>query len=75
MHLDGPLDPAGICGAASWAIEQLSALNNRGIAKHLLLLGPVSLAVRIGASANGTGKTTIPSWDGGTGYGSSVVIG
>lgn len=75
LHLDGPLDPAGICGAASWAIEQLSALNNRGIAKHLLLLGPVSLAVRIGASANGTGKTTIPSWDGGTGYGSCVVIG
>jgi hypothetical protein len=75
LHVGGPLDPAGICGAADWAIEQLSALKNRGIAKHLLLLGPVSLAVRIGASANGTGKTTVPSWDGDTGYGSSVVIG
>jgi hypothetical protein len=75
LHLDGPLDSAGICCAANWAIEQLSALNTKAIAKHLLLLGPVSLAVRIGASANGTGKTTIPFWDGGTGYGSAVVIG
>jgi len=75
LHVDGPLKPAGICDAAGWAIEQLTALNSHGIAKHLLLLGPVSLAVRIGAAANGTGKTTIPFWDGSIGYGASVMIG
>jgi hypothetical protein len=75
LHLDGSLDAAGICGIANWTIEQLASLNSRAISKHLLLLGPVSLAVRIGASANGTGRTTIPFWDGGTDYGPSVVIG
>jgi hypothetical protein len=75
LHVDGPLKPAEICGVAGWAIEQLATLNSHGSAKHLLLLGPVSLAVRIGAAANGTGKTTIPFWDGSTGYGASVMIG
>jgi hypothetical protein len=75
LHIDGPLDAAGICCLASWAIEQLASLNNRSISKHLLLLSPVSLAVRIGAAANGTGRTTVPFWDGGAGYASSVVIG
>ena len=64
-----------ICCGANWVIEQLSALNTKAIAKHLLLLSPASLAVRIGASANGTGRTTIPFWDGGMGYGPAVVIG
>jgi hypothetical protein len=75
LHLDGSLDAAGICDIANWTIEQLASLNSRAISKHLLLLGPVSLAVRIGASANGTGRTTIPFWDSGTDYGPSVLIG
>jgi hypothetical protein len=75
LHVDGPLDATEICDVADWAIGQMSALNSQGTAKHLLLLGPVSLAVRIGAAANGTGRTTIPFWDGGFGHGHSVVIG
>lgn len=75
LHLDGVLNAACICAVAQWAVDQLAALNADGLAKHLLLLGPASLAVRIGASANGTGKTTIPFWDGGAGYGPAVVIG
>jgi hypothetical protein len=31
--------------------------------------------VRIGAAANGTGKTFVPFWDGAAGYQSGVVIG
>jgi len=75
LHIDGLLDAQGICSASQWTIDRLATLNAGGVAKHLLLLGPTSLAVRIGASANGTGKTTVPFWDGETGYGPAVVIG
>jgi hypothetical protein len=60
---------------ATWAVEQLAALNDRGVEKHLLLLGPASLAVRIGAAANGTGRTWLPFWDGADGYTSGLAIG
>jgi hypothetical protein len=75
LHLNGPLDADGVRSAAQWTIDRLSTLNSEGLAKHLLLLGPASLAVCIGALANGTGKTTVPFWDGGTGYGPVVVLG
>lgn len=75
LHIDGMLDAQGICSAAQWTVDRLAALNAEGRTKHLLLLGPSSLAVRIGASANGTGKTTIPFWDGEADYGPAVVIG
>jgi hypothetical protein len=75
LHIDGLLDAQGICSVAEWAVDRLATLNAEGVAKHLLLLAPTSLAVRIGASANGTGKTTIPFWDGEAGYGPAVVVG
>jgi SMODS-associated and fused to various effectors sensor domain len=64
-----------IASLAQWVVERLSELNAEGVDKHLLLLGPASLAVRIGAAANGTGKTFVPFWDGAAGYQSGVVIG
>lgn len=75
LHVDSPLDAEGICRASAWAIDQLSGLSAEGVEKHLLLLGPSSLAVRIGASSNGTGRTTVPFWDGDNGYASAVVLG
>ena len=60
---------------AQWVVERLGELNAGGVDKHLLLLGPASLAVRIGAAANGTGETLVPFWDGAAGYQSGVVIG
>jgi hypothetical protein len=75
LHLNGPLQAADICKAAHWVVHRLASLCGAGIPKHLLLLGPASLAVRIGASANGTGKTVIPFWDGDSGYGPAIVIG
>lgn len=69
------LAPEGINGVAQWTVEQLAELNDRGTEKHLLLLGPASLAVRIGAAANGTGRTWVPFWDGAAGYTSGVTIG
>jgi hypothetical protein len=69
------LSPEEICSLAQWTVDQLAQLNDRGVEKHLLLLGPVSLAVRIGAAAHGTGHTWIPFWDGASGYVSGVPIG
>lgn len=78
ISLDGrpgrALSADDICGLAQWAIEQLADLNARDLAKHLLLLGPVSLAVRIGAAANGTGKTFVPFWNGEAGYDNGILI-
>jgi len=64
-----------ICALSQWTIDRLAELNARDAHKHLLLLGPVSLAVRIGAAANGTGRTFVPFWDGAAGYTSGVFIG
>lgn len=75
LHVDGKLDPEGVRGLSGWVIEHLATLNGRGVAKHLLLLGPSSLAVCIGAAANGTGRTSVPFWDGDKGYGPTIVIG
>jgi hypothetical protein len=75
LHVDGLLDAQGICSVAQWTIDRLATLNAEGVAKHLLLLAPTSLAVRIGASANATGKTTVPFWDGDTGYGPAIILG
>jgi hypothetical protein len=71
----GVLGPAEIARVASWTIDELAALRARGEDKELLLLGPVSLATRIGAAANGTGRTLVPFWDGDTGYTGGVRIG
>jgi hypothetical protein len=53
----------------------LGELNSEGVTKHLLLLAPTSLAMRLGAGSNGTGKTFVPFWDGAAGYQSGVVMG
>lgn len=83
MHLHVPVDdypnralPAEtICSLAQWTVDRLGELNAAGVRKHLVLLGPASLAVRIGAAANGTGKTFLPVWDGDLGYRAGIVIG
>ena len=72
---DRALPPEAICSLAQWTVDRLAELNTRPVPKHLVLLGPVSLAVRIGAAANGTGRTFLPVWDGNVGYRSGVIIG
>jgi hypothetical protein len=69
------LDAEAVCGLAQWVIDELTQLNAVGVAKQLLLSGPGSLAVRVGAAANGTGKTLLPFWDGGHGYFGGIEIG
>ena len=53
----------------------LADLTDRGVEKHLLIRGPVSLAVLIGAAGNTMGRTTVPLWNGDGGYGPGLVLG
>ncbi len=75
LHLDEPLDAAGVRGLANWTVQHLATFNDAGERKHLLLLGPSALAAWIGHIAHGTGKTTMPIWDGADGYAGSIEIG
>jgi hypothetical protein len=54
--------------------NELRALNNRGVEKHLLIRGPTSLAIMIGAASNACGPVTVPFWDG-THYASPILVG
>lgn len=81
LHVDTAAYPGralpaeAICSLAEWTVARLAELNGRGLPRHLLLLGPVSLAVRVGSASNGTGRTFVPFWDGGDGYVGGITIG
>lgn len=75
QHPPHGLSPERIASLAQWTVDRLAELNSQGKDKHLLLLGPVSLAIRIGAGANGTGRSWVPLWDGAQGYSAGVTIG
>jgi hypothetical protein len=64
LHTPGLLAEPELRGLARACACQLRNLNNRGIDKHLLVLGPSALAVFAGAAANASGPVTIPFWDG-----------
>ncbi len=81
IHLHLPLEegrllngPEIVAGGA-WAVQELARLHDHGSEKHLIVLGPVSMAVWIGANAHGTGKTWVPFWDGESGYSGGIEIG
>jgi hypothetical protein len=77
VSLDGRgfLDGPEINAVARWVVGELGRANDEGGAKHLIVLGPIGLAVRIGATAHGTGATWIPLWDGESSYSGGVEIG
>jgi hypothetical protein len=56
-------------------VGQLESLSDGGHEKHLLLRGPVSLAMAVGAASNAIGRTTVPLWDGDSGYVDGLEIG
>jgi hypothetical protein len=74
LHVDGLLDDGQLRGLARAAADELSAANDRGDRKHLLIVGPATLAILIGAAANASGPVVVPFWDGMT-YVSPVAIG
>lgn len=73
LHVPGILGSAALRGLAQAAASELRNLNNRGVEKHLLILGPVVLAVLIGMDANASGPVTCPFWQGSR-YGSPVRV-
>jgi len=74
LHLSGLLAAPDLRGLARACARELRDLNNRGAAKHLLLLGPAALAVLAGAAANASGPVTIPFWNGSR-YVEPLVVG
>ena len=69
LEVNGGLDPA------SQIVSRLNTLHAIGTPKHLLLRGPASLATAIGLSANGTGPTYVPFYDGHDAYVGGLWIG
>lgn len=74
LHVPGMLSSSEIRGLARACARELRQLNNRGLDKHLLMLGPTALAVFAGSAANASGRVTIPFWDGRT-YVAPLVCG
>lgn len=70
----GALEPDEIAWVGHRVLQELRDVHALGVAKHLLLLGPVSLAASIGYGANGTGITTVPFWDRNRGYVGEISI-
>lgn len=67
------LDAHDIRGLAEATVEQLRRCSDRGSPAELLIAGPVSLAVAIGASANAVGRVSVPFFDG-SGYCTPVTL-
>ena len=74
VHVQGILSPVQLRGLARRTAGILRDLNNRGVSKHLLLLGPAALAVFIGVASNAVGRVEVPFWNGQT-YVSGVIVG
>jgi len=74
LHKPGQLTDAELRGLGRQCARELRSLNNRGLDKHLLMLGPVALAVFAGVAANASGRTTMPFWNG-TEYVTPVIVG
>lgn len=62
LHVDGVLDAKSIRGLAAAGAQVLRELGDRGVEKHLLILGPSVLAVALGAASNAVGPVTLPFW-------------
>lgn len=81
VHLHLPLERGQLLNGreinalANWVVRELGRANDEGCEKHLILLSPVSLAVRIGTIAHGTGRTWLPLWDGESSYRGGIMIG
>jgi hypothetical protein len=64
FHIPGILSEAKLRGLARRGADELRVLNNRGLTKRLILLGPVALAVCAGVASNAVGPIVLPFWNG-----------
>ena len=74
VHAPGLLDAGQIRSIARKAAGCLRDLNDDGFRKHLLIKGPVAVAVMLGTAANASGPVTVPFWDG-TRYVFPITVG
>jgi hypothetical protein len=74
LHNPGILDAAEIRALARATARVLRDLSNRGVEKHLIMLGPEALAVFAGAALNASGRIVVPFWNG-VRYVEPIVVG
>jgi hypothetical protein len=74
VHVPGLLDAGQMRSIVRKAADCLRDLNNDGLHKHLLIKGPVTIAVMLGAASNASGPVTVPFWDGSR-YVSPITVG
>ncbi|WP_217923120.1 SAVED domain-containing protein [Miltoncostaea oceani] len=75
LHAPHVLSEDQIGGLAQQAARLLADLSDLGRDKHLVVRGPMSLAIMIGAASNAIGPTRVPLWDRSGGYLPGLVIG
>lgn len=73
LHAPGLLDARQMRAMARKAAGCLEDLNCHGVNKHLLIKGPVAMAVMMGAASNASGPVMLPFWDG-TKYVSHITV-
>jgi SMODS-associated and fused to various effectors sensor domain/TIR domain len=74
LHVEGLLDDAQIRGLARTTARELRSAGDGGADKHLLIVGPTTLATFTGAAANAVGRVVVPFWNG-TSYVEPTAIG
>jgi hypothetical protein len=74
LHVNGLLDDAQIRGLARATARELRAAGDSGADKHLLIVGPATLATLTGAAANAAGPVVVPFWNG-TSYMEPTTVG
>jgi hypothetical protein len=74
LHVPDEMGGAELRGLARYVASALRDVCATGAEKHLLLAGPTSLAVLIGASSNANGPLVVPFWNGQT-FSSPLTVG
>jgi SMODS-associated and fused to various effectors sensor domain len=74
LHVHGLLNDAQLRGLARVTANELRNAGDHGAEKHLLIVGPTTLAMLTGAAANAVGPVVVPFWNG-TGYVDPTIIG
>jgi hypothetical protein len=75
LHAPHLLSDSQIGGLARQAATVLANLSDQGRDKHLIIRGPMSLALMIGAAGNAIGPTQVPLWDRAGDYLAGLMVG
>jgi hypothetical protein len=74
LHVPGVLDADDVRGLARHVAAEAREVGHDGFPRHLLIAGPASLGLFVGAAWNAKGPVVVPLLNG-SGYSSPVTIG